>query len=616
MSVQVWVEKGRIRLKAPFQMKDACKRIPGYRWDGERKAWHYPATAEVAGALIEQFSHVHVDATLDFIELAGRARQAEEARRLKTAKNLPAVPGERLASWLHQLQAYHFAKGMDAVMLGIGMGGGKSKVSVDLLDAGWPDVSKVLVICPNNVVKVWPKEFAGAPDNIPAKVGHQHRPWRVVNGLRRNRKGRLVAGSVADRRRLFDDVLRSATTDMPVAVIVNYEAAPQGELGSWILAQEWDVVVLDESHRIKSPGGVQSKFCEALRPHARRRLCLTGTPMPHSPLDIYAQYRFLDPGVFGTSYARFRQRYAVMGGWQNKQVLGMNEELQPELEAKIARLAYIITNDELDEVLGLQPPVWPEPILVELGAKARQAYDQMYSDLVAGIEEGVVVTNNALTQLLRLQQITSGHLPVEGECPSCEGEGSVGISGDPCPRCDGLGVTQRTVQVGTEKLDAFAEWLADLPQTVWTGKPFESEVLRAGEPVVVACRFVHDLDGIRAVAEKQGRRYGELSGRRNDGLTEYATMNPDSDVIGVQIQAGGVGIDLTRAHYVANFSVGFSLGDFEQWLKRTHRPGQNHRVVYQNFAVGDSVDVSVYRALAARQEVVGAVIRGAKAADA
>jgi SNF2 family DNA or RNA helicase len=597
--VRIWVDKRRIRVQAPYGFADNCRAIPGGRWYGQRDTpqraqwhWHYPATPEVAGRVLEEFGSTPVQATRDFIELAGRAKQAEEARRLKSRDDLPAVPGERVASWLHQLQAHHFAKGQDAVMLAVGMGGGKSKIAVDLLEAGWPDMHRVLILCPNNVVKVWPKEFKGALEDDVLKGGHQHRHWRIENGLRPNRNGRLVSGSLRERARLFEDTLKLASPQTPVAIVVNYEAAPQADLGDWIRSQQWDCVVLDESHRVKSPGGVQSRFCEGLRDKARKRLCLTGTMMPHSPLDVYAQYRFLDPGVFGTNYSRFRQRYAVMGGYQGKQVLGMNEEALPDLYAKIARLAYIITNEELDEVLGLEEPLWPNTIYADLEPKARKAYDGLRDDLIAGIGEGVVTVNNALTQLLRLQQITSGWLPVQRPCPRCEGD-------EECPVCKGEGYLEELTQVGDEKVKAFADWLTDLP---------------IREPVVVACRFTADLDSIRAVAEKQGRRYGELSGRRNDGLTEYATMSPDCDVVGVQIQAGGVGIDFTRAHYVANFSVGFSLGDFEQWLKRTHRPGQKHRVTYQNFACTNTVDVAVFRLLHERKEVVGGVIRGAKEA--
>ena len=67
---------------------------------------------------------------------------------------------------------------------------------------------------------------------------------------------------------------------------------------------------MDESHRLKSPSGKISRFASQLSDRSRRRLALSGTPMPHSPLDIYAQYRALDKSVFGVHHQQFKNRYA------------------------------------------------------------------------------------------------------------------------------------------------------------------------------------------------------------------------------------------------------------------------------------------------------------------
>lgn len=589
-SPQLWLDGEKIRLKAAYAYKDTCRSVNGARWDPHQKTWTYPATPTVAGALHAAFAALGpYQATQEFLDLSARAQEQEAARSFKGRTDLDPVPGvHALEPWLHQQQAFWFSASMDAAMLGIGMGGGKSKVAIDLIE--YARAKRVLIICPNTVVKVWPKEFVG--NALEGKLGHQQRDWQVFDGLRRNRKGALVQTSAKARAELFADAYDKATDEYPVAVVVNYEAAHQGQLRIFLSSVEWDYVILDESHRIKSPGGVQSTFVASLRAKAKRRLCLTGTMMPHSPLDIYAQYRFLDPGVFGTSYARFRNTYAVMGGYQGKQVLGMNDHAAADLADKIGKLAYIISNEELDDVLGLPEAKFLPMRTFALSAKARVAYDQLLNDFVTQVDEGTVAVNNALTQLLRLQQITSGHLPSEKPCPSCQGEG--------CDVCDGVGYYGDLVEVDTGKRDALADWMADLPQD---------------EPVVVACRFIHDLDSVRWVAEKQGRKYGELSGRNSSGLTEQATMSREIDVLGVQIQSGGVGIDLTRARYAANFSVGFSNGDFRQWLKRVHRPGQKRRTYYVNFAAEQTLDFAVFASLEAKEDVVRNVIAAAKRGD-
>jgi SNF2 family DNA or RNA helicase len=85
-------------------------------------------------------------------------------------------------------------------------------------------------------------------------------------------------------------------------------------------------------------------------------------------------------------------------------------------------------------------------------------------------------------------------------------------------------------------------------------------------------------------------------------------MSPDVDVVGVQVQSGGVGIDLTRAAYAVLYSVGFSLGDYEQLLKRVHRPGQERATTYIHLLAEDTVDEKVYQALAEKRKVVEFVL--------
>jgi hypothetical protein len=86
------------------------------------------------------------------------------------------------------------------------------------------------------------------------------------------------------------------------------------------------------------------------------------------------------------------------------------------------------------------------------------------------------------------------------------------------------------------------------------------EDIGADEPVVVFCRFRRDLTVVADLAQYFGRSYGELSGRFKTGLDERGCMVDGIQVMGVQIQSGGVGVDLTRARYAVYYSLGFSLG--------------------------------------------------------
>jgi SNF2 family DNA or RNA helicase len=129
--------------------------------------------------------------------------------------------------------------------------------------------------------------------------------------------------------------------------------------------------------------------------------------------------------------------------------------------------------------------------------------------------------------------------------------------------------------------------------------------LAATEPVVVFCRFRNDLAEVQAAAKSLGREYAEVSGSRKD-LERW--QSGDAVILGVQIQSGGLGIDCSRAAYAFYYSLGFSLGDYQQSLARLHRPGQTRCVRYYHLVCKDSVDEQVYAALRSRQNVIEAVL--------
>jgi SNF2 family DNA or RNA helicase len=549
---------GRVWLRSPWEFKDAAKAIPGGRWAPKpENRWHYPATAAVAEAISRaaraHSATLHTDTAFD--ALLEQAREAYRARRNRDRTDLPDLPTTTTA-WNHQRQAYHFALGQPAAMLAMDMGTGKSLTAIGLME-GW-QASTVLILCPTSVVNVWPREFRK----------HSARAWRVVAPR---------GGSVAKRTAEYRAAIDTASPETPVACVINYEASWREPFATWALAQQWDVAVCDESHRIKAPGGKQSRWAHRLAGRAKRRLALTGTPLAHGPLDLYAQFRFLDEGIFGTSHARFRNRYAVMGGYGGYQVQGYQR--QDELAERMSRLAF---QCRADEVLDL-PGERDETRTCQLGPQARKAYTDLWDDYCAEVDDGEVVATNTLTRLLRIQQVTSGHLPVA----------------DPTdPEAE-----PRIVTVGTEKRDLLEDYLRDIPAD--PAKP-------GSDPVVVFARFTHDLANVREVAAKLGRTYGEISGRTKDALAGDATMAEGLDVVGVQISSGGVGIDLTRARYGVYYSLGFSLTDYLQSRARLHRPGQERSVLYCHLVAENTIDEAVYSALAARQDVVEAVLTAAR----
>ena len=241
-----------------------------------------------------------------------------------------------------------------------------------------------------------------------------------------------------------------------------------------------------------------------------------------------------------------------MGGWEQHQVVGWQR--QDEMRERLDMLRLEIGQD----VLTL-PTIQTIDHAVELEPKAKKIYAAMESDFIADVESGIITASNALAKLLRLQQIAAGHVLPEGET--------------------------KYVEVSTAKRQALTDLLED-----------------AGEPAVVFCRFRSDLDTVAAVADGLKLSYGEVSGRRND----YRGW--DGDVLGVQIQAGSLGLNLTRARIGVFYTMGYSLGDYQQALARLHRPGQERPVVFYRFLARGTVDWRIVRALDKRAGVIEALL--------
>ena len=456
---------------------------------------------------------------------------------------LPQPPIRVADSWQHQLEAYHFAVGTPATLLAMAMGTGKSKVAIDLA-VNW-GAKKILVLCPTSVRAVWRREFARwAEDRFVVEV--------------------LDRGTVAKRTVQAGRAMRRAeANNKPFVAVVNYESAWRKPFGDWALGHSWDLVIADESHRAKAHNTQISKWMMKLADKARRRLCLTGTPLPHSPLDVFGQYRFLDWRIFGRRWLPFKHRYGIPHPHIQNALLPNRFQNLDELQERFGRIAYQVGVDVLD-----LPPVMHDTRPFTLPTTAARIYRDLEQEFCAEVEGGFVTAANVLVKSIRLRQCVSGFVQPD------EGEAVVDIH------------------------DGKAELLADL-------------LYDLREPVVVFAEFRHDLAAIRRITERLYLRYGEVSGRAND-LTDDATMPGDIDVLGVQYQSGGVGIDLTRARVAVYYSPTYSMGNYEQSMARLNRPGQTRPVTYYHLVAEGTIDEAVYKALEKKKDIVSTILDAAK----
>lgn len=539
--VKVWLAGGRVSIGSPYHLKETMASLPGARWDRDQIAWTIPASPSGIAGLREVLRplDVRILATRPIRSLLARYEEGLAAR---SKGALPQPPVRKTNGWRHQLEAYHFVMPNPGALLGMEMGTGKSWVALAVMQND-PQIRYSLIAAPMSVVgNVWPGQFER----------HSAAFIRPIP---------LDKGSIARRT---ERARLAVMAPGPVCLIVNYEAMWRDPLGKWLLNNPPDFLVWDESHRIKSPGGRASRFAQRLSRLAARRLALTGTPLAHSPLDAYGQFRALDEAVFGTSFAKFRSKYAIMGGYGAHQVVGyQNVE---EFRERYRSITYEVGAEVLD---------LPEALDVEryctLGREGQKVYNDLEDKFYAEVEAGQITPANALVKLLRLRQVTGGFVRTDDD---------------------------EDIEVDRAKRSLLGEVLSEIPE---------------GEAVVVFCQFRQDLATVHEEAARLGRGSLELSGPRKE-LAEWNKPGAPP-ILAVQVQSGGVGVDLTRARYCIYYSIGFSLSDYLQSRRRVHRPGQERPVTYIHLLVERSVDVRVYRALERRQEVIDSILSGDRNED-
>ena len=448
--------------------------------------------------------------------------------------------------WKHQRRGVELLTANEGFLLADDMGTGKSKTLIDFITS--KRVRRTLIVCPKSVMDVWSREV------------DKHARILVVMAL-------LNQSSTAGKADQFVRYFGPQVSEYEICIlVVNYESVWREPLARTILAQKWDLVVCDESHRIKDPRSKVSKFIgEKLRKVARRRVNMTGTPFPHSRLDGWAQHRFLDPTIFGPSFARHRSEYAVMGGWigpNGKPVEVVSWKNTEEFNRKFWSIGRRV---EKKDVLDLPPKVF-ETRVVQLGKEARRIYDELETTYRTQVATGEITASNALVKLLRLQQVTSGFVPLPYSGPQ---------------------------KIDDAKAKGLKEIIEDLP---------------LGEPIVVFCRFRYDLGVVHRTARELNVKSCELSGTKNELVFWQQDMNT---ILAVQIQSGSLGVDFTRAAYCVLYSTGFpSPGQLDQAFDRLHRSGQTRSVTYIRLVAQNTIDEVVYHALAERRSAIKEVLEG------
>jgi SNF2 family DNA or RNA helicase len=547
MKTSITIKNDRLRVLSAYNpvFIERFRQIEGRKFDGETKEWTFSASAEALTAICDVCGVLPWMCSSDVQELL----KNDPVLVPKTAPaDISLVNGHKFLTAPFEHQRNNLARLLASPRWIIcdEMGTGKTHAVCNRLvnlfrQNGCGPEPSALILCPKSVVSGWVEEL----------MKHAGLFGEIVGG---NAKQRAESLGHTDGIR-----------------VANYELL----LHSDFSVISWDVVVLDELHRVKNFTAQTSKKVRALTSKASCVWGLSGTPAPNGLEDWLGVLAAVNPDLLPTkTKTAFEARYCVkrelqpgvwkVSGYKNVQ----------ELHGFIQSITSRVTKEE---VLDLPPKTFVSRRVTLDGEQAR-VYRELKKDAVAKISKlkdlGELTIRNVLTESLRLLQVVGGHMPTDD-----------GAVHDLDPKA---------------KLPALAEVLDELGE----------------RQAVIWCCFRDEVVMLQKWLAEKGYSVSSLVGgmggnERAENLEAFRERRCQLHV-GTSA-AGGTGINqLVGADTCIYYSRNFSLTEYLQSQDRLHRIGQNHNVTIVKLLAAGTIDEKIDQILDQKKDVLTMMMQGAE----
>ena len=446
----------------------------------------------------------------------------------------------------HQLKALEMSWNRETYAYFMEMGTGKTKVLIDnmamLYDHG--KIDGALIIAPKGVVNTWFQQEL--PAHLPTHIENVSVLWQANITKSQQEKIDTHFATGQDLHKLIMNVEALSTVK---GVKFAYK----------FISSHKTLMVVDESTTIKNPKAKRTKNIVKLSKYTKYRRILTGSPVTRNPLDLYSQCEFLSPWHLDSqSFYSFRNRYAEMKtmnfGGRSVQVVAFYKNLA-ELSEKLKPFSYRVLKEDC---LDLPPKIYMKR-MITLTPEQEKIYKQMKEQALAEMNGEKMTTATALTQLMRLQQITCGH-----------------FKGDDA----------EIQEIKHNRLNELMDVLEEVE----------------GKAII----WAHWQRDVQIIKDAIIKEYGPGSVVDYYGLTPQDQRQKNKDdfqkkdkvrfFVGTP-QTGGYGITLTSANTVIYYSNGYDLEKRLQSEDRAHRIGQKKSVTYVDIIADKTVDQKIVRAL-------------------
>ena len=457
----------------------------------------------------------------------------------------------------HQLTALEKSWNRETYAYFMEMGTGKTKVLIDnaamLYDKG--KIDAILIIAPKGVVGTWYNQEL--PTHLPNHIENISVLWQ--------------ANITKEQSRKLGDLFK--TGEELHILIMNVEAfsTTKGvDFARKFLSSHNTLMAIDESTTIKNPKAKRTKNIIKLSEMSKYRRIMTGSPVTKNPLDLYSQCQFLSPWLLDfQSYYAFRTRYAIM---KNANISGRQIQLVAgfqrlaELSDKLKPFSYRVLKEDC---LDLPDKIYMKR-QIKLSPDQSKLYQQMKKEALAVLNGKKVTTVNALTQLMRLHQITCGHFTADD------------------------GTIQR---IPNNRISELMDILEEIEGKAiiwahyqWDIKDIIKEITKVHGPGSIV-----DYYGLTPQDERQ------------DNIKKFQSDPKCRFIVGTP-STGGYGITLTAANTVIYYSNGYDLEKRLQSEDRAHRIGQKKSVTYVDINAEDTVDEKIVKSLRKKINIASEVL--------
>ncbi len=446
------------------------------------------------------------------------------------------------------------------------MGTGKSKVLIDNLGMLYQEgeINFALIIAPKGVYRNWTSKEI--PEHMSDDIPHRVIRWVASPNKTQQAEMRSV-GEAFEGLTIF------------VMNVESFSSVKGRTAGEWMgrTFGRNGLIAIDESTTIKNHKAKRTKALMKIASAFKYKRLLTGSPVTKSPMDLYSQCEFLRPGLLGyDSFYAFQGRYAVvqrktMGSHAFQQIVGFRN--LDELTFKIDQFSYRVLKQDC---LDLPDKIYTVRY-VGLTKEQRDMYNSIKQHALVMLDDGELSTAPAvITQMLRLQQILSGHLKTD------EGD---------------------TVYFDSKRMDALKEILEE-----HDGK------------AIIWSRFRYDIQQITKMLNEtfgQGcaaSYYGDTSDdERQRAVNDFQNSEHLKFFVGNPSTAG-YGLTLTEANLVIYYANDFNLETRAQSEDRAHRIGQKNNVTYVDLISEGTIDERIVKSLQSKIDI-GAKVLGEEARE-